>query len=159
MTTKPTILLIDSHALIHRAYHAVPPRLSTKQGVQVNAVFGFTRILFEVLERFNPKYVVCAFDSKGPTFRHEYFKEYKATRKKPDQELIDQIPIVKEIVNSLNIPLVELSGYEADDILGTLSKHPEAKELHKIIVTGDQDLLQMVSEDISVYIGGGFWKS
>lgn len=147
-------LLIDAHAIIHRAYHAFPPNISTRKGTQVNAVYGFTSILLGVLKKFDPKYVICAFDSKGPTVRHKKFEEYKATRKKPDDEMIEQIPIIHRIVKAFNIPIFMKQGYEADDILGTLVNEEDTDELEKIIVTGDQDIFQLVDEGTEVFLSG-----
>lgn len=154
MSEKKTFLLIDGHAIIHRAYHAYPTTLKTKDGVLVNAVFGFTKILLEVLKKFNPEYVLCAFDSKGPTFRHKIFENYKANRKKPDEEMIVQEPIILDVLKSLNIPIIKIQGLEADDILGTSVNNSQVKDLSKIIVTGDQDLFQLIDDDISIYLSG-----
>jgi DNA polymerase I len=152
---KDIFLLIDSHAIIHRAYHAIPPSIKTTKGVQVNAVYGFTSILLEVLHKFKPKYIICAFDSKGPTVRKQEYKEYKAQRKEIDKELVAQFPIVKEVVRAFGIPILEKDGYEADDILGTLSELTlDSPSLTKIIVTGDQDILQLIRDDVKVYKSG-----
>jgi len=117
---KKKLILIDSNALIHRAYHALPP-LTTKKGELVNAAYGFTSVLLNVLNRFKPDYIAAAFDLKEPTFRHKEFKDYKATRVKAPDELYEQIPLVKKIVEAFNIPVVEKEGYEADDLLLTSS--------------------------------------
>lgn len=161
MTDKETFVLIDAHAIIHRAYHAFPATLRDKKGEQVNAVYGFSRILLEVIQKFKPKYLICAFDSKGPTFRHKKYVEYKAQRKKTDDELIEQFPKVRDIVKAFNIPVIALQGYEADDILGTIVTNKQCENMEKIIVTGDHDLLQlMVYPNIKVYISGtSFSKS
>lgn len=145
-------MLVDGNALIHRGYHAIPV-LNTKTGEQTNAVYGFTMILLKALKDIKPTHIACTFDLAGPTFRHEQYKEYKATRVKADQELYDQIPRVKEVVRALNIPIYEQAGFEADDCLGTLAVHihkqdPEAEIL---IVTGDLDTLQLVNHKIKVY--------
>jgi len=113
---KKKLILIDSNALIHRAYHALPP-LTTKTGEIVNAVYGYTSVLLNVLNKFKPEYIVAAFDLKEPTFRHKEFKDYKATRVKAPDDLYEQIPRVKELVRAFNIPIVEKSGYEADDLI------------------------------------------
>ncbi|MBD3362347.1 DNA polymerase I [Candidatus Dojkabacteria bacterium] len=156
MTKKDNnkFLLIDAHAIIHRAYHAFPPTISTRDGKQVNAVYGFTSILLGVLRKFDPEYVVCAFDSKGPTVRHDKYEEYKATRKKPDDEMLEQIPIIHKVVKAFNIPIFIKEGFEADDILGTLVNLEEAENLHKIIVTGDQDIFQLVNNGTKVFLSG-----
>ncbi|OGZ37443.1 MAG: hypothetical protein A3A94_00280 [Candidatus Portnoybacteria bacterium RIFCSPLOWO2_01_FULL_43_11] len=142
-----TLILIDGNALIHRAYHALPP-LITKKGELINAVYGFTSILLKVLKEFEPDYLACTFDLAGPTFRDIEYKEYKAKRVKPPQELYDQIPRIKEVVKSFDIPIFEKQGFEADDIIGTLVSKIKAKpEIKSIIVTGDLDTLQLVDDD------------
>ncbi|MDE2312535.1 MAG: hypothetical protein KGJ93_05660, partial [Patescibacteria group bacterium] len=125
----------------------------TKNGEQTNAVYGFTLILLKAIADIKPTHIACTFDLAGPTFRHEQYKEYKATRVKADQELYDQIPRVKEVVAALNIPIFEKQGYEADDCLGTLSQHLHQKDSQAevIIVTGDMDTLQLVNHVIKVY--------
>ena len=155
MPDKEIFVLIDAHALIHRAYHAFPATLRTRKGEHINAVYGFTRILLEVLEKFKPRYIVCAFDSKGPTFRHKQYSEYKATRKKTDPELIEQFPRVKEVVKAFNIPIIAQDSFEADDILGTIVNDKTLESYEKIIVTGDHDILQLIDDaNTKVYISG-----
>ncbi len=144
------ILLIDGNALIHRAYHAIPP-LTTPKGELVNAVFGFSSVLFRAIKELKPCYIVVAFDKKAPTFRHKIFKEYKATRPAGDKELYRQFPKVREVVEALNIPHFEIAGYEADDILGTLKEKAKDKKIKSIIVTGDMDAMQLVDNNTSVY--------
>ena len=150
------LILIDGNALMHRAYHALPP-LTTKKGEVVNAVYGFTSVLLKVIKELRPDYMICTFDVAGGTFRDKIYSEYKAGRKKPDQEFYDQIPKIKEIVKILNIPIVEKKGFEADDVIGTLSKQAnnelriENYELRTTIVTGDLDALQLVDKNIEVY--------
>jgi DNA polymerase-1 len=153
---KERILLIDSNALVHRAYHAYPPTLRTSEGQLTNAVFGFSFLLLNIINKFKPKYIVCVFDSKKPTFRHEQFPDYKATRKPMDEELVEQLPIIKEVVDAFSIPRFIRDGYEADDLIGTFVHDEDLKALEKIVVTGDQDILQLVDddEDISVYLSG-----
>lgn len=150
----PILVLIDGHAIIHRAYHAYPP-LTTHKGELVGAVYGFTSILLTVLSRLHPEYVAVAFDKKAPTFRHIKFRAYKAHRKPVDQELIDQIPRVHEVVETLNIPIFEIDGFEADDVIGTLAKQAgkaKKKSISVNIITGDQDALQLVNHTIKVYM-------
>lgn len=142
-------ILIDSHALIHRAYHALPP-LTTKSGELVNAVYGFASILIKTISDFKPEYIVAAFDAPGATFRHEEYKEYKATRVKAPDDLYAQIPRVKEILNAFKIPFFEESGYEADDIIGTISKNLKGKNVEVLILTGDMDNFQLVGKNIKV---------
>ncbi len=153
---KERILLIDSNALVHRAYHAYPPTLRTSDGQLTNAVYGFSFLLLNIIDKFRPKYIVCVFDSKKPTFRHEKFPDYKATRKPMDEELVQQVPIIKEVVDAFSIPRFIRDGYEADDLIGTFVHDEDLDGLEKIVVTGDQDILQLVDdkEDISVYLSG-----
>ncbi len=152
MATKKKLILIDSNALIHSAYHAIPP-LTTKTGEIVNAVYGFTSVLLNVLAKFKPDYIAATFDLKEPTFRHKEFKDYKATRVKAPDDLYAQIPRVKEIVKAFNIPIVEKEGYEADDLIATFARKTE--KLHPdtevIVVTGDLDTLQLVDENIKIF--------
>jgi len=149
---QKTLVLIDSHALIHRAFHALPP-LSTKKGERVNAVYGFILVLLKVLKELKPDYVVAAFDLPGPTFRHKEFEEYKATRVKAPDELYAQIGRVKEVVGAFGIPLYEKEGFEADDIIGTIAKSVNSKQptVNSIIVTGDLDTLQLIGKNTKVY--------
>ena len=113
------LVIIDGNAIIHRAYHAIPP-LTDKNGRMVNAVYGFASMLLKVWNQLQPKYLAVTFDVAGPTFRHEKFKTYKATRVKADQELYDQIPLVHDLVRAFSIPIYEKQGYEADDVIGTI---------------------------------------
>lgn len=146
------LVLIDASALIYRAYYALPP-LTTKEGMLVNAVYGFTSALFHAIKNLHPEYIVVALDSKGPTFRHKEYKEYKATRPKAPENLIGQIPLVREVCKILNIPVFEWSGYEADDLIGTIVKKLQviSSKLQVMIVTGDMDTLQLVDQDTKVY--------
>ena len=152
MSTKKILILIDSNALIHRAYHALPP-LTTKKGELMNAVYGFTSVLLNVLNRFKPEYIAATFDLKEPTFRHKEFKDYKATRVKAPDDLYEQIPQVKKIVKAFNIPIVEKEGYEADDLIATFARRAEKlhPEVEVIVVTGDLDTLQLVDDKIKVF--------
>lgn len=151
MTEKKKFILIDAYALIHRAYHALPP-LSTKSGELVNAVFGFASILIKALNEFKPNYVAAAFDLPEPTFRHKEYKKYKATRPEAPPDLYIQIPRVREILKAFQIPIYEKIGYEADDIIGTISKKLiNNKDIEVLILTGDMDTLQLVNDHIRVY--------
>lgn len=144
------IILIDGNAVIHRAFHALPP-FKTSQGEQVNAVYGFSSILLNLLNYEKPEYIAVSFDLKGPTFRHEEYEQYKATRKKAPDELYSQIPRIKDIVKAFEIPIYEIEGFEADDVLGTLAKQVEKKEdIKTYIFTGDMDTLQLVNEKTMV---------
>ena len=152
MSTKKKLILIDGNAIIHRAYHALPP-FTTKKGELVNAVYGFASTLLSVIAEFQPDYVVASFDLAGKTFRHEKFEDYKATRIKGDDELYAQIPRVKEVVRAFNIPIYEQAGFEADDVIGTIAKQikQNKENIETIIVTGDMDTLQLVNDTTSVY--------
>ena len=150
--TSPKLIIIDGNALIHRSFHALPPTLRTKDGQLVNAVYGFTSFLLKALNEFHPEYVVLTLDKKGPTFRHEAYVEYKANRVKAPDELYDQIPLVKKVAESFNIPIFELAGFEADDLIGTICHQLKAeKHLEKIIITGDMDTLQLIDDKTKVY--------
>jgi DNA polymerase I len=154
MTTKkrPKLMIIDGHALIHRSFHALPTTLTTKDGTIVNAVYGFTSFLLKAFLEFKPEYVALTLDRKAPTFRHEEFADYKGTRTAAPDELYEQVPIVKEVAKALDIPIFELDGYEADDLIGTITKRAEAEtEFESYIVTGDMDSLQLVDARTKVY--------
>lgn len=146
-------VLIDSLALIHRAYHALPP-LTTSRGEQVNAVYGFATMLLRVIDDLKPEFIAAAFDKKTPTFRHIEYKEYKAKRPPMDEALKPQIPLAKKFVEAMGIAEFELDGYEADDIIGTLSQKVTDGEIpadEVYIVTGDRDTLQLVTPKIKIY--------
>ncbi|MEO8581899.1 MAG: 5'-3' exonuclease H3TH domain-containing protein [Patescibacteria group bacterium] len=151
------LILIDGHALLYRAFFAFPT-LTTKSGLIVNAIYGFTRVLLSVIKDQNPKYLAVAFDTPKPTFRHTQFVGYKAQRKEMPEELQGQIDGVKEIVKVLNIPQFSIDGFEADDVIGTLAKNVTAgcKEgkpgTHVLIVTGDKDAFQLVNDCIHVLV-------
>jgi DNA polymerase-1 len=146
---KIKLALIDSHALIHRAYHALPP-MTTKEGQPTGAVYGFTTMLLKMLKTVKPTHVAATFDLKGPTFRHLAYQEYKAHRKKPDDELIAQFVVVREVLTAFNIPIIDKQGFEADDIIGTLAKQMAGKA-KVVVVTGDKDALQLVNDDVTVF--------
>ncbi len=145
------IVLIDGHSIINRAFYGVPD-LSNKDGLHTNGIFGFVNILFKILEEEKPDYLTVAFDVKQPTFRHEMYKEYKGTRKGMPQELHEQVPVLKELLTAMGIKIMELPGYEADDLLGTVAKRSEAKDMDVLVVSGDRDLLQIVTDKIRVCI-------
>ncbi|MDD5589665.1 MAG: DNA polymerase [Candidatus Portnoybacteria bacterium] len=145
-------ILIDSHALIHRAFHALP-ELTTKKGERVNAVYGFVSILLRVLKELKPDYVAAAFDLPQPTFRHKEFASYQATRVKAPDELYQQIVRVKQILAAFRIPVFEEAGFEADDVIGSLALRSEKEkpDFKNIIVTGDLDTLQLISKKTAVF--------
>ena len=144
------LIILDGNALIYRAFYALPP-LKNKQGKLTNAVYGFTSILFRFIQELNPDYLIATFDLEGPTFRNLEYKEYKAKRVKAPQDLYDQIPMVKEIVKSLDIPIYEKQGFEADDVIGTILQKTKDEEIKKIIITGDLDTLQLIDQKTEVY--------
>jgi len=144
------LVLIDGNALIHRAYHALPP-FKTKQGMLVNAVYGFTSILFSVIQDLKPDYLITTFDLDGPTFRNLEYKDYKAKRVRPPQELYDQIPLVKDMVKALDIPIYQKKGFEADDLIGTIVEKTKKQEIRNLIITGDLDILQLIDKKTQVH--------
>lgn len=142
------LLLVDGSALLHRAYHAYPP-LTSKTGEIVGAVYGVASILISALEAEKPTYVMVAWDLPKPTFRHEKYVGYKAQRPKADAEMVEQIPMVKQVIETMGIVQVATEGYEADDIIGTLSRL-ESKDNDVVILTGDQDTMQLVTDHVRV---------
>lgn len=149
MADKKTFLILDGNALLHRAWHAIPP-LTTKDGRVVNAVYGFTMVVEKMLEKFKPDFMAVAWDLAGGTFRHAEYAQYKATREKKAQELYDQIPMIQEVLTAYHIPSLSVPGFEADDIIGTVSAHNEKKGYKTLIVTGDLDSMQLVSDTTHV---------
>ncbi len=141
------ILLLDSNSLMHRAYHALP-NLKSSKGLHTGAIYGFLSILLKIIKEQNPTHIAAAFDLHGPTFRHEMYKEYKATRKPMDEELREQVEPLKDLITAMGIKIVSKQGYEGDDILGTLSKRFEDE---CIIVTGDRDSFQLVSPTTKIF--------
>lgn len=140
------LLLVDGSALLHRAYHAYPP-LTSKTGEVVGAVYGVTSILISALDSEKPSHVMVAWDLPKPTFRHVKYVGYKAQRPKADAEMVEQIPLVKEMIEAMGIVQVEKEGFEADDIIGTLSKNQDGDV---VILTGDQDTMQLVNDHVRV---------
>lgn len=145
------LVLIDGHSILNRAFYGVPD-LSNSAGLHTNAVYGFLNILFKILEEEKPEYLTVAFDVKAPTFRHEIYKEYKGTRKPMPEELREQVPVMKEVLQAMGIKIVEQAGLEADDILGTIAKRAEQDGMAVSLVSGDRDLLQIASEKIKIRI-------
>ncbi len=148
--TENVIYLVDGSSYIYRAYHAIQG-LSNSQGLPTNATFGFTRMLIKLLEDRLPEYLIMLFDSKGPTFRHKIYEEYKANRPPMPEDLSIQIPYIKEVTRGLNLPLLELEGYEADDLIGTLAAKAEEAGFSVVMVTGDKDFMQLVTENIHIW--------
>ncbi len=146
------IYLIDGYALIYRAYYAFIRRpLITTKGENTSAIFGFMRMILRLLKDENPEYMLCVFDSKTKTFRHEKYPEYKAKRLKAPEDLLNQIEVIKELVEKIGIPHIEKDGYEADDIIGTLTLRAKKDNIKSIIVSGDKDILQLVDDNTLVY--------
>jgi DNA polymerase-1 len=143
------ILLIDGLSILNRAFYALP-LLSTKAGVYTNAVYGFVNILLRFVDEVAPAHIAVAFDLPQPTFRHNLYGAYKGTRKGMPDELRAQVPTVKELLEAMRIPICELPGYEADDVIGTLAKAAEAQGLQPVIISGDRDLLQLASDTIEI---------
>src|SRR4030065_2538929 len=149
MSNRPKLFLIDGSSYIYRAFYAIR-HLSNSKGLPTNAAFGFPEILLKVLKDHRPDYLAVIFDSKAPTFRTEVYKEYKANRPAMPEGLTPQIPYIKKIIEGYRIALMEMEGYEADDLIGTLAKKLEP-EVDVVIITGDKDILQLVSDRIQVY--------
>ncbi len=149
-TKRKTLVLIDGHAIIHRAFHALPEGLATSKGEAVNATFGFTSILIKALTEIKPDYIAVAFDRPTPTFRHEHFVEYKAHRPALPDIMRPQFGRIREIVEAFGIPIYEKDGFEADDVLGTLAVQATHQGVDTIIFTGDMDTLQLVNEHVRV---------
>lgn len=157
------LLLVDGSAVLHRAYHAYPP-LRAKNGTIAGAVYGTVSILINALNDVEPTHVVVAWDLPVPTFRHEMYVGYKAQRPKADEEMVEQIPLVKELINKMGLKQVEVEKYEADDIIGTLAEQmsnqkfsnsqieseKSKEEIKVIILTGDQDTMQLVSDRVKI---------
>jgi DNA polymerase-1 len=148
---KKTVFLFDGYALAYRAYFAlIKNPLRNSKGVNTNAVFGVLNTVLRIKERMNPDYMVFLFDRKEPTFRHELYKEYKATREKMPDELRESIPYLRDALGALNIPIIERAGLEADDLLASLAKRAKREGFATIMVTGDKDLFQCIEEDVSI---------
>ena len=150
MANPKKIFLIDGSAFLYRAFHAIRS-LNTSKGHPTNATFGFTRILLKLLKDNCPEYAVVLFDVKGPTFRHKMYDQYKANRPPMPEELALQIPDIKRIIAALNIPIVEKRGYEADDLVGTYSKLAQKKGFEVVMVTGDKDFIQLITEKCTLW--------
>lgn len=144
-------VLIDGHSILNRAFYGVPI-FTNSEGLHTNAVFGFLNIMFKIIDSKQPDYMAVAFDVHQPTFRHEMFKDYKGTRKPMMEELREQVPVIKELLQKMNITTVELPGYEADDVIGTLSKEGEKAGMEVDVISGDRDLLQLASDHIAICI-------
>lgn len=150
MDESKILYLIDGTAYIHRAYHAIRG-LASSDGQPTNAVFGFTRMLIKLMEDRAPAYIAMFFDAKGPTFRHEMYSEYKANRPPMSEDLVIQLPHIKAVTKAYNLPILEMSGYEADDLIGTVATKAEAEGFSVVMVTGDKDFKQLVTDRICIW--------
>lgn len=136
---------------MNRAFYGLPD-LTNAEGLHTNAVYGFLNILFKILEEEQADYLTVAFDRKEPTFRHEMYEAYKGTRKPMPEELRQQVPLMKEVLTAMGVPIVERAGYEADDIIGTLARRSEEQGLSVTVLSGDRDLLQLATDKVLIRI-------
>ena len=148
---REKIVLIDGHSILNRAFYGVPD-LTNSEGLHTNAIYGFLNILFKILDEEQPEYLTVTFDVHAPTFRHEMYPEYKGTRKPMAEELRQQVPVIKEVLQAMNIATIEKAGLEADDLLGTLSHSCEEKGMDVAIISGDRDTLQLATEHVKIRI-------
>ncbi len=156
---QPLLLLIDGHALVHRGWHAIQNPLTLRRtGEDVRGVYGFAQMVLRTVQSYRPTHMVITFDLPTPTFRDKLFAEYKAHRPETPQELRDQFPHVRRLMEALGVPVFEMDGYEADDLLGTLSSQAQAQGLETVILTGDTDILQLVSPHIRVHLQSSVQK-
>ena len=142
--------IIDGHSQLYQAYYAITG-LTTPKGQPINAVYGFTRMLRKIIKEDKPCYMAIAFDTKGPTFRHIEYKEYKSHRKPTPDDLVSQIPLLYDVINAYNIPLFAIQGFEADDIIGTISKKLSKKNIECTIITIDKDMDQLIDKHIRIF--------
>ena len=150
MSSEKTILLIDGSAYIYRAFHAIR-HLSSSSGMPTNAVYGFTRMMLKLFEDRRPRFATICFDAKGPTFRHRLYPAYKANRPPMPEDMIVQLPYIREIVQAFNLPDLEKEGFEADDLIGTLARRAEKEGFAVVMVTGDKDFMQLLSEHAVIW--------
>jgi DNA polymerase-1 len=148
---KKKFVIIDGNSLMHRAFYALP-NLTNSKGLHTNVIYGFINMLYKLQDELKPDYIGIAYDRKAPTLRHQEYAEYKAGRQKMAEEMVEQIPVLKEVIAAMNIKQVEIDGYEADDIIGTVSELCTQKEVAALIVTGDRDALQLINEHVHVFI-------
>ena len=145
----PSFYLIDAHAYLHRAYHALPP-MTNSRGEPVNAIYGFLRMILKIMKQYKPDYIAICFDTEAPTFRHERFAQYKGTRKEIDEALISQFPASRQAAQAMNLAIFEKDGYEADDLIAHLTRLGTQKKWDVVIVSGDKDALQLVQPGVRV---------
>ena len=148
---KSKIMIIDGNSILFRAFYAMPP-LKTKKGQFTNAVYGFLSMLYKLLDDYSPEYLCVAFDPKKPTFRHEQYSEYKAGRVKAPDELVEQFELIRTVLKIHNIKCVEIEGFEADDVAGTMSKASVENGIDVYLVTSDKDYLQQVDDNVKVLL-------
>ena len=148
---REKIVLIDGHSILNRAFYGVPD-LTNAEGLHTNAIFGFLNILFKVLDEERPQYLTVTFDVHAPTFRHEMYAEYKGTRKPMAEELRQQVPVIKEVLQAMDVAIIEKAGLEADDLLGTISRSCEERGMDVAIISGDRDTLQLATEHVKIRI-------
>ena len=148
---REKIVLIDGHSILNRAFYGIPD-LTNGEGRHTNAVYGFLNIMFKILDEEKAEYLAVAFDLKAPTFSHKMYAEYKGTRKPMPEELREQVPLMKEMLTAMGVPLMMMEGYEADDLLGTVSKQMEEQGLEVSVISGDRDLLQLASDHTCIRI-------
>lgn len=145
------LIIIDGNSLMHRAFYALPP-LTNSKGLHTNVIYGFINMLYKLIEEQKPAYIGIAFDRKAPTLRHAEYADYKAGRMKMSEDMAEQIPVLKEILAAMNIKQMEIDGYEADDIIGTVAEMCSKKEIPALIVTGDRDAFQLINEHVHVFM-------
>lgn len=145
------LVLIDGHSILNRAFFGLPD-LTNSEGLHTNAVYGFLNIMFKILEEEKPDYLTVAFDVHAPTFRHKMFDAYKGTRSPMDDALRQQVPMIKEMLTAMGVRIIEMEGYEADDLLGTLAGMGEREGMDVSVVSGDRDLLQLATEHVKIRI-------
>ena len=146
------IVIIDGNSLINRAFYAMQRPMITKDGIYTQGIYGFINMLNKLENDYEPEYITVAFDLKAPTFRHLEYDEYKAGRKAMPPELVMQMPLLKEVLHAMRIETLEMEGFEADDIIGTVAKEAEAQGLEPLIITGDRDALQLATDHTKILI-------
>ena len=153
MDMEKKLYLIDGHALVFKMYYAFLRRpMINSKGVDTSILFGFTKYILELIEREKPTHFAVAFDPPGGTFRHEMYPEYKAQREACPEDIKKSVPIIKDILHAMRIPVLEMSGYEADDVLGTIAGIAEKNGMQVSIISGDRDLLQLATETVQIRI-------
>src|SRR4030066_736316 len=148
--TRKKLFIIDGSSVISRPFHAVPPSFVTSEGMPTNAVYGFTQSLRKIINDFGPEYIAIAFDVKGPSFRHDIFDEYKAHRPPMTHLLSVQIPYIKRMVRAFNVPVLEMTAYEADDVIATVVNKVAGTGVRVSVITGDKDMYQLVTDNVVI---------